>query len=936
MSPERFRQIAKLYHAAREGTAEERAALLAQADPELRREIESLLAQRTGGEFLDRPAMQNASELLEASTVTLLAAGVCLGPYRIEGKLGEGGMGEVFRAVDTRLGRAVAIKITQEQFSARFEREARAISSLNHPYICTLHDVGPNYLVMELVEGETIAARLKSGPVPVKTALLYASQIAAALAEAHGKGIVHRDLKPGNIMIAKSGVKVLDFGLAKSGQDETVTASHMVMGTPAYMAPEQRKGKPADARSDIYSFGCVLYEMLTGARVGSQRRRVPSRKLERIVSRCLEEDPGRRWQSAAELERELAGGTPTGSRGKRLLAAAAAILGLSVAAYFYFHRAPILTDKDTIVLADFVNNAGDPVFDGTLRQGLAVQLEQSPFLKIMDDGEVQRVVRMMSLPPGARITNQVAHEICVREGAAATIDGTIESLGKSYVITLQAIACQDGATLAREQNQAVDKEHVLDAVGSAATAMRGKLGESHSSIQKLNRPLEQATTGSLEALQNYTAGFSEMGQGHFLAAVTLFERATAIDPNFAMAYYHLGVAFDNAGDMARTREYGKQAFRLIDRVSEFEREDIAPTCYYWATGEVDKAIDGYQLGSRNYPRKWGFHNNLSSLYNDLGQYEDGLKEGLEAARLQANVEPPYRRQLDAYICLDRLPEAKQLAQKLRTQRLDGARIHQRFLEMAYVEDDQAAIGREVQWFAGKPEEYISFGLQAADRNVHGQRHESHKLYQRAAEAALRRGLRAAASEFDEADARADALSGNCQTVRRLGRPALALALCGDAAQAEKLAAETAKLFPNGTIWNAVQLPGIRAAIALKHDQPARSVELLASAAPYERSYLDAVYLRGLAYLRLHKGAEAAAEFQKIVNHKGANWASAWRYPYWGQFYSLSYLGMARGSALAGDTAKAQKAFQDLFELWKDADPDLPILQRAKAEYTEPR
>ena len=356
--------------------------------------------------------------------------------------------------------------------------------------------------------------------------------------------------------------------------------------------------------------------------------------------------------------------------------------------------------------------------------------------------------------------------------------------------------------------------------------------------------------------------------------------------------------------------------------------------YYSATGELDKAIDAYRLGIRNYPRCWGFHNNLSGIYIDLGQYEEGLKEGLEAARLQANAEPPYRRQLDAYICLDRLDEARELAEKLRAQGLDGARIHQRFLEMAYVEGDQAAIGREIQWFAGKPEEYLSFGLQAADRNVLGQRRESHKLYQRAAETALRRGLRDVAAEFDEADARADALSGNCQTVRRLGRPALALAMCGDAAEAEKLAAETSKLFPNGTIWNAVQLPGIRAAIALQRDQPARSVELLASASPYERAYLEAIYLRGLAYLRLHKGAEAAAEFRKIVDHKGANWAATWLHPDWGQFYSLSYLGMARGSALAGDTAKAGKAFQDFFELWKDADPGIPILQQAKAEYAK--
>src|SRR5438132_6960759 len=287
MTPERFQQIEELYHAAREKTGEERAALLAQTDPELRREIESLLAKRTGGEFLDRPALQNAPDLLEDATVTEIRAGLRLGPYRIESKLGEGGMGEVFRAIDTRLGRAVALKTTHERFSARFEREARAISSLNHPNICTLYDVGPNYFVMELVEGETIAARLKSGPLPVKTALSYASQIMAALVEAHGKGIIHRDLKPANIMIAKSGVKVLDFGLAKSGQDETLTTGRMVMGTPAYMSPEQREGKPADARSDIYSFGCVLYEMPTGARVGSQRRRVPSRKLERIVSRCL-------------------------------------------------------------------------------------------------------------------------------------------------------------------------------------------------------------------------------------------------------------------------------------------------------------------------------------------------------------------------------------------------------------------------------------------------------------------------------------------------------------------------------------------------------------------------------------------------------------------------------------------------------------------------
>ena len=364
MTPERFQRIEELYQAASEASAEQRAALLAQTDPALRREIESLLAQRSGGEFLNRPAIQNAPHLLEDPTLTDLAVRGNLGPYRIESKLGEGGMGEVFRAIDTRLGRAVAIKTTREHFSDRFEREARAISSLNHPGICTLYDVGPNYLVMELLEGETIAARLKSGPLPVPMALLYASQIAAALAEAHRKGVVHRDLKPANIMIVQSGIKVLDFGLAKSGHDETVTASHMVMGTPAYMAPEQREGKPADARADIYSFGCVLYEMLTGTRAGSQRKRLPSPNLERIVRRCLEQDPDRRWQTAVELERELAGVTGAGGRRKRMLAgavAAAAVIMAGIAGwYFGLRKPPVTSPAEYVQLTDFSDSVSAP------------------------------------------------------------------------------------------------------------------------------------------------------------------------------------------------------------------------------------------------------------------------------------------------------------------------------------------------------------------------------------------------------------------------------------------------------------------------------------------------------------------------------------------------------------------------------------------------
>jgi tetratricopeptide (TPR) repeat protein len=591
-----------------------------------------------------------------------------------------------------------------------------------------------------------------------------------------------------------------------------------------------------------------------------------------------------------------------------------------------------LTDKDVLVLSDFVNRTGDPVFDGALRQALAIQLEQSPFLKIMDNEQVQQNLRLMNLPPGVRITERIAHDICVRDAAAATVEGFIDVLGKSYVVTLLATTCQGGRTLARQQIQADDKEHVLNAVGAAATTLRVRLGESRSSIERLNRPLEEVTTGSLEALQSHSAGFGELSAGRFLAARPLFERAIALDPNFAMAYYYLSLSFNNAGDTTQEIENKRKAFALIDHVSDYERDYIAGG-YYESTGQLDKAIEVYRMGSENYPRAWGFHNASSENYMNLGEFEEGLKEGEAALQLQPNAEPPYRRLLDAYMSLDRMDEAHKVAETLRARGLGGARIHQRFLEMAYVEGDSAGIAREVQWYAGKPEEYLSFGLQAADRNAAGQRRESSKLYKQAAETALRRGLPDVAAGFDEADALADALAGNCGTARHPRRPALALALCGDAAGAEKIVAETSKRSPKGTIWNAVQLPAIRAAIELKRGDPARALKLLASASPYERAYPQVTYLRGLAYLRLHRGAEAAAEFHKIADHKGASWASTWRYPNWGLYYSLSCLGLARSYALAGKPVAAKAAFEQFFAKWKDADKDTAISMQAHAAYS---
>src|SRR5712691_4950502 len=517
---------------------------------------------------------------------------------------------------------------------------------------------------MELVEGETVAARLKSGPLPVKTALSYASQIMAALVEAHGKGIVHRDLKPANIMIAKSGVKVLDFGLAKSGQDETVTASRMVMGTPAYMAPEQREGKPADARSDIYSFGCVLYEMLTGARFGFERRRMPSRKLERIVSRCLEEDAGRRWQSAAELERELVAITAATSRGKRIVPAAAAILALYAAAYFYLHRAPRLTGKDTIILADFENKTGDPVFDGTLRQGLAVQLEQSPFLSLVSDERIGRTLRLMSQPANSRLTPELAREICERTASAAVLEGSIDRLGSQYVLGLRAKNCRTGDILDREQAQAARKEDVLNALSQIASKFRTRVGESLATIEKHSTPLEEATTSSLEALKAYSTARKVFFSSGDAAALPLFKRAVEIDPKFAMAYAYLGFMYSNLGETDLAAESTRRAYQLRDRASEREKFFISFLYDRQVTGNLKKGQQTLESWAQTYPRDTYPQGLIGGwVAYGSGEYEKGVQAAQKVIELDPDNPFGYVGLASHNLFLDRYVEAGSALQR---------------------------------------------------------------------------------------------------------------------------------------------------------------------------------------------------------------------------------------------------------------------------------
>jgi eukaryotic-like serine/threonine-protein kinase len=953
MTPEHFQQIEKLYQAVCEATAEERAALLFQTDPELRRELESLIALRTGGEFLDRPALHNTPQLLEDLTLNPVSVGASLGPYRIEGKLGAGGMGEVFRAVDTRLDRAVAIKTIREQFSARFEREARAISSLNHANICTLHDVGPNYLVMELVDGETLAALLKSGPLPVKTALLYASQIAAALAEAHGKGVIHRDLKPGNIMIAKSGVKVLDFGLAKSGADESVTASHMVMGTPAYMAPEQREGKPADARSDIYSFGCVLYEMLTGERVTAQRKRIPSRRLKIIVNRCLEEDPARRWQSAAGLLREL-GKVAAGTSPWKAIAAAAGIVAVFAAAYAYLHRTPKLTEKDTIVLADFDNKTGDPVFDDTLRQGLSVELQQSPFLTLISDTRIQQMLPMMGQPKNARLTPEIAQQVCERTGSAAILDGSIASLGSLYVLGLRARNCSTGSVLDQEQIQAAKREDVLNSLSQVARRFRTKVGESLATVEKHSTPLVEATTPSLEALKAYSTAFKAILSDGSAADIPLFRRAVEIDPQFALANAHLGFAYSVRGRSLLAAESTTKAWKLRDRVSGRERFFIEFLYDRQVTGNLEKAYQTLELWRQTYPR--GDPNPLSLLggisTNGTGRFERAIEasQGMIAADPEVHI--GYNNLASSLFFLDRFPEAESALQQAHERKLDPLNDLVMRYNIALLKGDKDEMGRVVAQAKGKPlAEHRLAHAEALGLARSGRLRAARLSSSRAVDLLLQggEGARELAATYQAARAVWEALCGNAAEGQSAASAALdlsggrevqyaaglALALLGHSSRSEVLAGDLERRFPEDTFVKFTYAPVLHALAELRQGKPAEAVERLEIAHRYELAAnglsfsfylggLHSAYVRGEALIAQHRYAEAASEFQKILNHRGIVGMDP--------IGALAHLQLGRAYVFSGENAKAKSAYDAFLTLWKDAEPDIPILKQAKAEY----
>ncbi len=1052
-----------------ERPADERAAFLARAcagDEETQRRVEAMLAADAQDDLMmDRPAYQAASGLatsMPGGDDSQSFNGEMIGVYRLIRELGHGGMGTVYLAYDTRLGRRAALKLLPSQLVnspervRRLQREARAATALNHPNIITIYDFGQengrDYIASEFVQGCTLRDYVGNPGLTLNQILDVTIQVAGALEAAHAAGIVHRDIKPENIMLRPDGyAKVLDFGLAKLAEPESggneaqtdapgvtsdfETRAGMVLGTVNYMSPEQVRGQKVDGRSDLFSLGVVLYELITGHRPFGGKTwhhtmvaitdlepppverfvKGASAALQQVMSRVLAKDCEERYQTARELladleklQDELAGDTPlqrvgrgrarrparineqtmamggahsvavtdegpghnvTGTvslltrlnRHKRT--AAIAIILAATATYFYFSRgfsfgpgAPALTGKDTILLTDFVNTTGDEVFDGTLKQGLAVQLEQSPYLNIFPEERARETLRLMERSQDEKITREVGREICQRRGIKALLVGTIVSLGHNYVITLEAINSQSGEAFARRQAEAEGKEQVLRALGRASTEMREHLGESLASIRKFNVPIEQATTASIEAFKNYSVGVELRRKGQYEQSVPPLKRAIELDGEFALAYVQLGTSYRDLRNLALGNKYLERAYELRDRVSEWERFEIAATYFRHITGELDKRIETSSLMTKTYPQdSSSYHLHGNSLII-TGEYEQAAEAYREALRLEPDYALSRANLALSLIGLNRFDEAQEVIEEGLARQQDSGGFHNRLYLIAFLKGDAQALDRQVEWFTGRPDEYQIREIQARSFAFAGRRRQASELFAQAAALAEARGLFAEKARILANEAHMNATFGMTTLAEKqaslvlalLGDKSIApeellpsiiqqldsqplawtLALCGEERRAHALADDLAREYPLNTMYNSVWLPLIRATIELKRGRASeadKAVQLLQPARQYEAAIsFRPTWVRGQAYLQANNGARAAEEFQKIIKHRGWDVLST--------LWPLAHLGLARAAALQGDVTRSRKAYEDFFLLWKDADAELPVLIEAKKEY----
>jgi len=935
-------------------------------------------------------------------------------------------MGQVYLAQDTsELNRTVAIKLLPAEVAAdpkwmqRFIREARTVSGLNHPNVLTIYEFGVHdstrFMAMEYVDGLTLREHLNSNRLNLHEVLDIGVQVAAALNAAHEAHVIHRDIKPENIMLRRrdSIVKVLDFGLAKPVRQDgnsneapelLHTETGIVMGTVSYMSPEQSLAlKTIDYRTDIWSLGAVLYEMLAG-RVPFEGKdlvqqivaiqeqphtplsklveHVPE-QLERIVDKALAKDPDKRYQTATDmlndmrslkrqlenqaendrtalfqqpiLERQAAttqsGRYPVSSaeyivnqvrlhkRGALIVLGVFALAVFATLFWYYKHtRVAPLTDKDTILLTEFENKTGEAVFDDTLRQGLVVQLQQSPFLDIFPETRTRATLQLMSLSPDERVTRERAREICQRQGLKAFIAGTIVKFERNYSITLEALNGQTGDQLALVQVEAEGKDQVLKALSRAASQLREQLGESLSSIQKFDAKLE-VTTASLEALKEYALGRSEQDKGQFFKAIEFYKRATELDPNFAVAWLGLALQYANTSQPGLAAECLSKAFALSNRVSEDERARITYFYYQIVTGELEKAIEGQEAYVRSYPRAARGPGNLGNLYSITGQFERAVVATSEAQRLNPNTTIWPGNLAEALIGLNRFDEARDVCQKALTQKLDSISIRERLYTVAFVSGDAQGAQQQIAWANGRTDEYRAVYWLVQSSAFAGKWRESNDYLQRATEIALRADAKEVVAGYTAEQALRAAwlgqfaksltLAQSALNVERnrnvLTRVALAYALAGEAAKAQGLINELEQKHSKDTLVNQVWLPEIKAAIQLHKNNAEAALELLDTTKRYESAAaFSSQSLRSMVCLKLGQGSNAAVEARRILNYRGEGPLST--------LWPLAHLALARASMMQGDMAQARQSYQDFFTLWKDADPDLPILVEAKREF----